>query len=81
MTRFAEWSTEVDIGSTAPHFQKILTADRVKITTVVSIDAGISSDHFIAPGRLAGLFFRSGRAEVAEFIEIKIPTSPRIKFG
>ena len=81
MTRFAEWSTEVDIGSNAPHFQKILTADRVKITTVVSIDAGISPDYFITPGRLAGLFFRSGRAEVAELIEIKIPTSPRIKLG
>lgn len=33
------------------------------------------------PGRLAGLFFLSGREEVIEFIEIKIPTSPRIKSG
>lgn len=81
MTSFAEWCTEVDVAAAAPHRQKMLTADPAKVTAAATIVAGVIPDHYIMPGRLAGLFSRLGRSEVAEFIETKMPTSPQIKSG
>lgn len=81
MTRFSEWCTEIDVASTGSHRQKMLCADPEKVMAAVTIVAGVVPDHYVMPGRLAGLFSRLGRSAVAEFIATKMPTSPQIKSG
>lgn len=57
----------------------MLTSDRVEITIAFSTVAGVLPGRYIMPGQLAGLFFRQGGAELTEFIETKMPTSPQTK--
>ena len=59
----------------------MLIAAPESMTAATAVVAGVIPDHFIMPGRLAGLFSRLGRSEVAEYIQTKLPTSPQIKSG
>lgn len=81
MTRFAEWCTEVVVGCSAPHSHTMLTADASKFDASVAIMADVMPDHFLPPSRLAEMFARLQRHEVAELIKNRLPESAQLKSG
>lgn len=81
MTRFAEWCTEVAVGCTAPHSHTMLTADASKFDAAVALVADVIPEHFLPPSRLAEMFTRLQRHEVAELIRNRLPESAQLKSG
>lgn len=81
MTRFAEWCTEIAAGCSAPHSHTMLTADVSKFDASVAIVANVIPDHFLSPSRLAEMFARLQRHEVAELIQNRLPESAQLKSG
>ena len=81
MTRFVEWCTEVVVGCSAPHSHTMLTADASKFDASVAIVADVIPDHFLPPNRLAEMFARLQRHEVAELILNRLPESAQLKSG
>jgi hypothetical protein len=81
MTRFAEWCTEVVVGCSAPHSHTMLTADASKFDAAVAIVADVVPEHFLPPSRLADMFARLQRHEVAELIQNRLPESAQLKSG
>ncbi len=81
MTRFAEWCTEVSVSCTAPHNHTMLTADASKFDAAVAIVADVIPEHFLPPSRLAEMFVRLQRHEVAELIQNRLPESAQLKSG
>ena len=81
MTRFAEWCTKVVVGCGAPHSHTMLTADSSKFDASVAIVADVIPDHFLPPSRLAEMFARLQRHEVAELIQNRLPESAQLKSG
>lgn len=81
MTRFAEWCTEIAVGCSAPHSHTMLTADASKFDASVAIVADVIPDHFLSPSRLAEMFARLQRHEVAKLIQNRLPESAQLKSG
>lgn len=81
MTRFVEWCTEIAVGCSAPHSHTMLTADVSKFDASVAIVADVIPDHFLSPSRLAEMFARLQRHEVAELIQNRLPESAQLKSG
>ncbi len=80
MTRYAEWCTQSDLP-VPKHKLQILKADPTKQATAISAIAEVVPSHYIEPERLAELFARLGRNEVAEYISLKLPTAESIQSG
>ena len=81
MTRFAEWCTEVVVGCSAPHSHAMLTADASKFDAAVAIVAEVVPEHFLPPIRLADMFARLQRHEIAELIQNRLPESAQLQSG
>lgn len=81
MTRFVEWCTETAVASSAPHSHTMLIADVSKFDASVAIVADVIPEHFLSPSRLAGMFARLQRHEVAKLIQHRLPESAQIKSG
>lgn len=81
MTRFAEWCAEGVVECSAPHSHTILTADASKFDAAVAIVADVVPGHFLPPSRLADMFARLQRHEVAELIQSRLPESAQLKSG
>jgi hypothetical protein len=59
----------------------MLTGDPSKFDTSVATVAEVIPDHFLPPNRLAEMFARLQRHEVAELIQSRLPETPQLKSG
>lgn len=80
MTRFTEWCIQEDIPL-ANHKLQVLTASPTLRDHAVTVIAASIPENYTTSERIAGLLRRLGRAEVAEHIAVKLPTSLAIKSG
>lgn len=81
MPRFAEWCSEIIVGCAAPHRHTMLTADASKFDVSVSIVADVMPEHFLPTSRLAEMFARLQRHEVAELIRNRLPDTAQLRSG